>query len=397
MTTIAVIVAAGRGIRANNDNSLNIPKQYRRLGNHTVLTKTLSAFLNHPAINAAITVIHPSDNDLYHQSIVALDHEPLPPVYGDATRQGSVLAGLRALKTAKPVTVLIHDAARPFVSMELIDRVTDGLKTHRAVLPALTVTDTIKRERSGGFVEETIDRSGLWRAQTPQGFYFEDILAAHEAAAKFESKQTFTDDASIAEWHGIDVALVKGAEKNIKLTTPEDFEQARQILKGAVMKCGKVRTGTGFDVHGFTKGDHVILCGVKIAHDKSLKGHSDADVALHALTDALLGTIAEGDIGTHFPPSDPKWKNAPSNLFLHDAAQRIEARGGRIENVDITLICETPKIGPHREAMRAKIAEFLTLDIGQVSVKATTTEGLGFTGRREGISAMAAASVWLPE
>jgi len=319
----------------------------------------------------------------------------LPPVAGGATRQQSVRAGLEALAQHAPDKVLIHDAARPFLDAPLIGRVIAGLDFHAAALPGLPVTDTLKRA-VGGRVTETLDRHALWRAQTPQGFHFAAILAAHRAAATSGAAE-FTDDAGLAEWFGLEVSLVEGAEANRKLTTAEDFVMADEHLqRGGVRKAPTIRVASGYDVHVLGPGDAVILCGVAIPHHQRLIGHSDADVGLHALTDALLGAIGDGDIGVHFPPSDERWRGATSELFLKDAAGRIAARGGEIVHVDLTFLCEAPRIGPYRDQMRGSVAAMLGLDIGQVSVKATTNEGLGFIGRGEGIAAMATATVSLP-
>lgn len=313
---------------------------------------------------------------------------------GGATRQLSVRAGLESLADVSPRHVLIHDAARPFTDAGLIKRVIDGLSDHDGVVPALAVTDTLKLA-SGGVIEGTLERTNLWGVQTPQGFDFKKLLDAHRAAAK-DAKTEFTDDSSVAEWHGLRVGLVEGSPMNIKLTTNTDFEVAEERLRASGKSAiPAFRLGQGFDVHAFGEGDHVILCGVKIPFEKSLKGHSDADVGLHALTDALLGAIGDGDIGAHFPPGDPQWRGASSDQFLLDAASRVSARQGSIVNVDVTLICETPRIGPHRQAMRERIAEILQINVARVSVKATTTEGLGFTGRGEGIAAQASAMVQL--
>jgi 2-C-methyl-D-erythritol 4-phosphate cytidylyltransferase/2-C-methyl-D-erythritol 2,4-cyclodiphosphate synthase len=306
-----------------------------------------------------------------------------------------VRAGLEALSSRAPDKVLIHDAARPFVDASLITRVIDGLAAHQAALPCLAVTDTLKKTR-GGRVVGTVDRSELARAQTPQGFRYDAILDAHRAATA-QGLPEFTDDAGLAEWFGVEVAMVEGSEANRKLTTAEDLRLADELMQlEAGARAGSIRVASGYDVHAFGPGDSVMLCGVKIPHSKKLLGHSDADVALHALTDALLGTIADGDIGAHFPPSDARWRGASSELFLKHAAERIAAKGGSIVNVDVTLLCESPRIGPHRDQLRARIAEMLALDISQVSVKATTNEGLGFIGRGEGIAAMATATVRLP-
>jgi 2-C-methyl-D-erythritol 4-phosphate cytidylyltransferase/2-C-methyl-D-erythritol 2,4-cyclodiphosphate synthase len=299
-----------------------------------------------------------------------------------------VRLGLESLAAAPPARVLIHDAARPFVDRGTIDRVLAALDDAPGAIPALPVKDTVKRGLSGR-VAETLDRTALWRAQTPQGFDYAAIFAAHRAAQGSE----LSDDAAVAERAGLAVRLVAGSEANFKVTTAEDLEQAERLL---LARHGDVRTGQGFDVHAFGPGDHVWLCGVKVAHEGGLVGHSDADVGLHALTDAILGALGAGDIGQHFPPSDPKWRGAPSHLFLSHAGALVASAGGRIAHLDVTLICERPKIGPHRDAMVARIAEILGLERGRISVKATTTEGLGFTGRGEGIAAQAVATIRLP-
>jgi 2-C-methyl-D-erythritol 4-phosphate cytidylyltransferase/2-C-methyl-D-erythritol 2,4-cyclodiphosphate synthase len=291
--------------------------------------------------------------------------------------------------------VLIHDAARPFVSTELISRVIGSLDAHQAALPCLPVTDTLKWVARGQVVG-TAERDQLWRAQTPQGFRFDAILAAHRAAAR-EPAREFTDDAGVAEWFGLDVALVEGSEDNRKLTTAEDLRIADELLKPAGVRAdAAIRVAQGYDVHAFGAGDAVILCGVTIPHPKKLIGHSDADVGLHALTDALLGTIAEGDIGVHFPPSDARWRGVASEVFLKHAASLVKERGGTVVHADVTLLCEAPRIGPYRDLMRSRIAEMLGIEVSQVSIKATTNEGLGFIGRGEGIAAMATATVRLP-
>lgn len=379
--TVALIVAAGRGRRFGGD----LPKQYHDLAGRMVLRHTLAAFATNPQVNAVRAVIHPDDRQLY--DIAATGLPVLDPVDGGASRQDSVRFGLESLEALAPDRVLIHDAARPFVDAGTISRVIAALGEQDAVLPVVPVADTLKRGQDG-LVIDTVSRDGLFRAQTPQGFRFERILAAHRATAG----QELTDDAAVAERAGMRVALVAGAEDNVKITTAADLERARRLFEGA----GEIRTGSGYDVHRFSEGDGTWLCGIKVPHEFGLLGHSDADVGLHALTDALLGAIAAGDIGHHFPPSDPRWKGAPSHLFLAHAATLIAARGGRIVNVDVTLICERPKVGPHRPAMTTRLAEILGIDQGRISVKATTTEELGFTGRREGIAAQATASVWLP-
>ncbi len=345
--------------------------------------RSLSAFLNHPEVASVQAVIHPSHHGLYDEAVRGLS---LPaPVDGGATRQDSVARGLESLAAQAPSRVLIHDAVRPLVDHDVISRVLAALETSPGAVPALAVADTLKRG-DGEFVETTVDRRELWRAQTPQGFRFEDILSAHRQLGGEE----LTDDAAVAERAGLAVAIVEGAEDNFKVTRTGDLLRAERVLG-----LGEIRTGMGFDVHRFGPGDHVMICGVAVPHDFGLEGHSDADVGLHAITDALLGAIGAGDIGSHFPPSDPQWKDADSEVFLRHAGERVGARGGSISNIDVTLVCERPKIGPHREAMAGRVAEILGLAVDRVSVKATTTEGLGFTGRGEGIVAQAVATVRL--
>lgn len=394
MSVAALIVAAGRGTRAVEAGAA--PKQYRLLGGLPMLARSIGAFAHHPNVDAVAVVINPDDTDLYAATSAPFATRLRAAVPGGARRQDSVRLGLEALAARDaPSAVLIHDAARPFADADLITRVIAGLKSHAGALPCLPITDTLKRGADGR-VTGTVDRTELWRAQTPQGFRFDAILAAHRAAAQ-DPTLIFTDDASVAEWYGLDVALVEGAEDNRKLTTAEDFRIADEMLqRGAARSAASTRVATGYDVHAFGPGDAVILCGVRIPHERALQGHSDADVALHALTDALLGTIGAGDIGVHFPPSDARWRGAPSEIFLRHAASLVAERGGEIVHVDISLICEGPRIAPYRDAMRARIAELLGLGDGQVSIKATTNEGLGFIGRGEGIAAMATATVSLP-
>ncbi len=360
----------------------------------SVLRRTLEALAASGAVSQLQVVIHADDAASYEAACAGFPGSLLPPVVGGATRQASVLAGLEALAAQQhqPDCVLIHDAARPFIDTATVARVAEALRAHDGAIPALPVADTLKRANASGLIGATVHRDGLWRAQTPQGFRFAAILAAHRRAAG-EGLSDLTDDAAVAETAGLRVALVVGSERNRKLTTAEDFILAERDLSAPSLP--DVRTGTGFDVHRLADGDHVWLGGVRIAHSHRLEGHSDADVALHALTDALLGAIGDGDIGQHFPPSDPQWRGANSRIFLEDAARRVRARGGHIGNVDLTILCELPKIGPHRDAMRDAIAAMLGIDISRVGVKATTTEGLGFTGRREGIAAMATATVIL--
>ncbi len=358
-----------------------------------VLRHSLATFLAHPGIDRIAVVIHPDDAALYAETVAPFSDRLTAPVIGGATRQESVLLGLQALAAASPSHVLIHDAARPFIDPETISRVLDGLEHHAGVIAAEPVTDTLKRAGGDGTITGTVQRDGLWRAQTPQGFHFEAILDAHRKAAA-AGQSAFTDDAALAEWAGLKVSVVRGSPLNLKITSAEDFAIAERLA--AAPSAFEPRTGTGFDVHRFIPGDHVWLCGIRIDHDATLEGHSDADAPLHALTDAILGALGEGDIGQHFPPDDPKWKGARSRLFVEDAAGRVRARGGRISNVDITILCERPKIGPHRAAMQQAIADMLGIDPSRIGIKATTTEQLGFTGRREGLAAMASATVLLP-
>lgn len=380
MNVAALIVAAGRGNRAGP----GAPKQYRQLAGEPVLRRTLSAFAAHPLISSVMAVIHEDDREAYGVASAGLA-KLLDPCPGGATRQASVRAGLERLAASPPDYVLIHDGARPLVSARLIADCVSALAEHAGALAALAVTDTIRRATAEGLAGETVDRTGLWRAQTPQAFRFGAILDAHRRA----SGDDYTDDVAVAAAACIDIAMVEGDEDNIKITSAEDIRRAERII----MRGGDVRTGTGFDVHRFGPGDHVWLCGVKVPHAFGLVGHSDADAGLHAITDAILGAIGAGDIGQHFPPSDPKWKGARSDIFLAHAAALARDAGARISNVDLTLICEQPKIGPHVPAMRKRIAEILSLDMARVSVKATTTEGLGFTGRGEGIAAQALATL----
>ncbi len=390
-TATAIIVAAGRGARAGAGG----PKQYRALAGKAVLARTAQAFLSHPEIARVRVIIHRDDDDLYtHAMAPLLDHPKLmAPVYGGKERQDSVRLGLESLGADAPAVVLIHDAARPFIDAATISRVIAGARTHGGAIAALPVFDTIKRAQDGGarMIAGTTPREGLWRAQTPQGFQFAAILAAHQNAAG----EALTDDAAVAERAGISVALVNGSPDNMKITQAEDFGMAELLLARNVAMY-EFRSGHGFDVHAFDDGNAVIICGVDIPHDKKLKGHSDADVGMHALTDAILGAIAQGDIGDHFPPSEAKWKGAPSRIFLEKARDLVAQADGEITHCDVTIICEAPKIGPHRGAMRQSLAEILGVDVARISVKATTTEQLGFTGRREGISALATASVKLP-
>jgi len=384
--TAAIIVAAGRGLRAGSGG----PKQYRTIGGRTVIARAMEPFCCHPQIFAVQPVLNPDDAAMFNEAAGALSYQA--PVGGGATRQDSVRAGLEALAAQSPDIVLIHDAARPFVTAAVISRAIDAADRTGAAVPAIAVTDTIKLVGDGGHVEATPERARLRIAQTPQAFRFDAILEAHRSA-KRTGRDDFTDDAALAEWAGLTVATFEGDPANMKLTTPEDFVREEARL-GAML--GDVRTGTGYDVHAFGDGDHVMICGVRVPHSRGFLAHSDGDVGLHALVDAILGALADGDIGSHFPPSDPQWKNAASDRFLKYAVDRVAARGGRVAHLDVTLICERPKIGPLREAMRARIAEITGVALSRVAVKATTSERLGFTGREEGIAAMASATIRLP-
>jgi len=386
----AVIVAAGRGERAGQ--SAEGPKQYRSIGGRPVIAHTLDTFLSHPRISDVVVAIHADDEDLFRAAAPAAPN--LRAVRGGASRQDSVRLALQALEEAGPDIVLIHDAVRPFADHGLIGRVIAAADEGLGALPALAVADTLKRG-ANGLVKGTVSRDGLFAAQTPQGFPFRPILEAHRKAAA-EGRSDFTDDAAIAEWAGLPVRLVEGSPDNVKLTWARDIALADQRMQLMSTTFPDVRTGNGYDVHRFGEGNHVTLCGVKIPFDKGLSGHSDADVGLHALTDALLATKGLGDIGTHFPPSDPQWKGAPSRIFVEHAAKLVREHGGRIANVDVTLICEAPKVGPHRAAMTAALTEMLGISGDRVSIKATTNEKLGFLGRGEGIAAIATATVVYP-
>ena len=377
MEVAAVIVAAGRGTRAGPGG----PKQYRGLAGRTVLERTLDAFLTHPAIDRVQPVVHGDDMATF--AALGLAHPRLAaPVAGGATRQASVLCGLEAMSNDPPSLVLIHDAARPFVSAQTIETVIGAARKHGAAIPVLPVADTLKR-LDGERIVATVDRDALGRAQTPQGFGYEALLRAHRSG-----RPGATDDAALFEAAGLAVHVVPGDPSNVKLTTARDLEEATRMLSTP-----DVRVGHGYDTHRLTSGEAVWLCGVRIDHTARLDGHSDADVGLHALTDAVLATIAAGDIGDHFPPSDPKWKGVASDRFLRHAARLVREGGGRITHADVTLVCEAPKIGPHRAAMRDTIAGILELDVARVSVKATTNERIGFVGREEGIVALATATV----
>ncbi len=381
-TTYALIVAAGRGTRFGGA----LPKQYLPLGGRSVLRHAVAAFATHPRIAGVQVVIREEDSKIFAEAVAGI--AVMPPVAGGAERQDSVRLGLEALVPHDPARALIHDAARPFPDPALIGRVLDALDRTPAAIPALPLGDTIKRVVDGA-IRETIDRAQLWRAQTPQGFHFKAILAAHRAVAG----QVLTDDAAVAEAAGMAPIVVLGSEDNLKVTTAQDLAAAERLLAA---RTGDIRVGQGFDVHPFGPGDQIMVCGVAIPHDASLVGHSDADVGLHALTDALLGAIGAGDIGMHFPPAEPRWRRAASDRFLAHAAALVREKGGEIAAVDVTIICERPKIAPHRARMIERVAAILGISPARVSVKATTTERLGFTGRGEGIAAQAVATVRLP-
>lgn len=402
MSIAAIIVAAGRGSRAGE----GLPKQYRSAGGRTVLTRTLDAFGAADEIDAIVVAIHPDDAAFYDAAVggatQAVRDKLAAPVSGGATRQSSVYAGLATLDPARFDRVLVHDAARPFISGALITAACAALDKRDAAIPGIAVIDTIKRIAPDGLVVETPPRDALRAVQTPQAFRLATLRAAHEKALA-AARDDFTDDGALAEWAGLPVLVFPGDPANIKLTHERDFRNMeRRDEMGRAMFAEHsqslvTRVGTGFDVHAFGPGDHVMLGGVSIPHDRGVVAHSDGDVVLHALTDAILGALADGDIGTHFPPSDPQWRGASSDRFLEHAIGKVRARGGEIDLLDVTVLAEEPRIGRHREAIRAKIAEIAGVPVDDVSIKATTTEKLGFTGRREGIAAQAAATIRLPK
>jgi 2-C-methyl-D-erythritol 4-phosphate cytidylyltransferase / 2-C-methyl-D-erythritol 2,4-cyclodiphosphate synthase len=382
----AVLVAAGRGVRAGGQG----PKQYREIGGEPVIRSSLKGLAGHPDITMVQPVIHPDDVALFRVAAAGLD--VLEPVFGGATRQASVRAGLEVLSSRGPNLVLVHDAARPFASPALISRAIAAAGAWGAAIPAIPIADTVKTVDSSGVVTGTIDRAQLRLVQTPQAFAFATLLAAHHRAHA-AGREDFSDDAALAEWAGIKVSTFEGEVRNMKLTTTDDFVRLEAAELAALTD---VRTGFGYDVHAFGPGDHVTLGGVRIAHVQGLSGHSDADVVLHALVDAILGALADGDIGVHFAPSDPQWRGASSDRFLAFAIERLRARGGRIAHLDANVVCEAPRIGPHRDAMRMRIAAIAGIEVTRVAVKATTSEKLGFIGRSEGMAAFATATVRLP-
>ncbi len=390
-----LVVAAGRGSRVGGGR----PKQYRSLAGRPLLAHSLCAIYRAAPDAIILPVIHPDDLDLYQDSLVGLDAAVAmrlkDPAYGGATRQESVLSGLEALcsdRVDTPKFVLIHDAARLFASEELISRAVAAAKAHGAAIPGVAVTDTIKEVDSQSGVIATPPRAQLRAVQTPQAFRFDLILDAHRKAAA-AGKNELTDDGAIAEWAGHRVHVFEGDAANMKVTSSEDLALAEARL---IRELQDIRTGQGYDVHAFGPGGHIWLGGLKVAHDHGLLGHSDADVLSHAITDALLGALADGDIGSHFPPSDPQWRGAASKIFLSAAAGKVRARGGMIAHVDATIVCERPKVGPHRDAIRASLAEIMDIPVGRVAIKATTSERLGFTGREEGIASLAIATIRLP-
>lgn len=380
MRTAGLVVAAGRGLRLGGD----IPKQYHPLGSTSVFAASLRAIADHPRIDVTLAVIHPDDRNRFDDTLAAAGLEGLRAVAGADTRTGSVRNGLEALAADPPDRVLIHDAARPFLPASLIDALIDALDDDVAALPALPVVDALWLGPSGR-AEAPVARDDLWRAQTPQAFRYAEILAAHRA-----NGMDAADDIAVARAAGHAVRLVPGAEENFKITTPDDLAWARRVAAAAAPD---IRTGNGFDVHRFGAGDAVTLCGVTLPFSRGLAGHSDADVGMHAVTDAIFGALGEGDIGQWYPPTDPQWKGAASHIFLAKAAERARARGYAIGHLDCTLVCEAPRIGPHAAEMRGALARIAGIEPDRVSVKATTSEGLGFTGRGEGVAALATATL----
>jgi len=381
----AVVVAAGRGTRAG----LDYPKQYRAMGGSPMVRESLRVFTSHPEVDLVVPVIHPDDGARFAAAAEGLDLAR--PVTGAATRQGSVRAGLEALSANAPVIVLVHDAARPFTSAALVSRAIAAAAKSGAAIPGLPVTDTVKLVDGDGGIAATLNRAALRTVQTPQAFAYPALLDAHRRAAA-QGREDFPDDAALAEWAGLKVSVFEGEAGNMKMTIPEDFARAERDAQSLT----DIRTGIGYDIHAFDIGDHVWLGGVRIPHERKLAGHSDADVALHALTDAILGALADGDIGVHFPPSDERWRGASSDRFLQFAIERVRARGGQVGHLDVAIVCEAPKVNPHRDAMRQRIAEIAGLSIDRVGVDATTNEKLGSIGKGEGIAAYATATIRLP-
>jgi 2-C-methyl-D-erythritol 4-phosphate cytidylyltransferase / 2-C-methyl-D-erythritol 2,4-cyclodiphosphate synthase len=387
-----IVVAAGRGVRFGTE----VPKQYLRFAGRSTLSYALHSFVQHPLVQRIIAVIHPDDERMFLDAVpeygTELSSGRLAHAFGGATRQASVNEGLEALAKDDPDVVLVHDAARPFISTELVTRAIQAAEDFGAAVPLLPVVDTINQLGPDGRLAGTVDRTTMRVVQTPQAFKFKPLIEAHRAARAVGKAGDFTDDGSLIEWRGHKIGGFTGEPDAFKLTINADIRRAEQIIDSML----ESRAATGYDVHAFGDGDHVWLGGVKIGHDRGLVGHSDADPVLHALTDAILGCLGDGDIGTHFPPSDPQWKGVASKLFLAHAAALVKARGGRIVHLDASIVCEAPKIGPHREAMRMAIAEASGIDVSRIGLKATTSERLGFTGRKEGIAALATATVKLP-
>ena len=382
----AVVVAAGRGTRTG----LDYPKQYKVMGGSPMVRESLRVFTTHPEVDVVLPVIHPDDTVRFVTAAEGLD--VARPVPGAATRQGSVHAGLEALSRDASAIVLVHDAARPFTSAALVSRAIAAVTKSGAAVPGLSITDTVKLIDDEGGVAATLNRAALRAVQTPQSFAYPALLDAHRRAAAAH-RDDFPDDAALAEWAGLKVSVFEGERGNMKMTTADDFARAERDAQSL----SDIRTGIGYDIHAFdTGGDHVWLGGVKIPHERKLAGHSDADVALHALTDAVLGALADGDIGVHFPPSDEKWRAASSDMFLKFAVERVKARGGQVSHLDVAIVAETPKVNPHRDEMRARIAQIAGVSIDRVGVKATTNEKLGAIGRAEGVAAYATATVRLP-
>lgn len=388
---VALITASGRGSRLSG-NVEGMPKQYLPLAGVPMLRHAILAFLNHPGINDVICTIHPDDIKLYEEAVIGLDL--LNPVFGGETRQISVRNGLEALREYNPKKVLIHDGARPFVTKRVINGILGKLETHPAVIPAIAVEDTIKKYGDGK-IKWTIERDNLWRAQTPQGFLYEDILNAHHAFRDMN----FTDDAAHGEYAGIPVAIVPGSQNNFKITTEEDYERAKRIASMHIENVHEeIRSGIGYDVHAFRlkkegESNHIRIGGIDIEFDRKIEAHSDGDVAIHAIIDAILGAICEGDIGEHFPPSDPKWENCDSKEMLKQVNHLLRKKGAKIINLDLTIICEEPKISKHKAKIKESLAKVLNIDLNRINIKATTTEKLGFLGRKEGIAAEAICNV----
>ena len=379
LETVALIVSAGRGRRISGKT----PKQYLPLGGETILSKTARAFINHKKIDAVRIVIHPDDQDLYDTATGGLNL--LSPVYGGPERQDSVRNGLESLEELSPLNVLIHDSVRPFVSHSLIDRILNMLLDGKGCIPGVPIMDAIKLLDDGKIVK-SLERSNIWRVQTPQGFPFDQILAAHRSLIG----NNLADDAAVAEAYGLSVVVVQGLLDNEKITNKEDLERAMQKYS---LKLPDIRVGNGYDVHRFSKGDFVTICGIKIPFSFGLEGHSDADVGLHALTDAILGALGKGDIGEYFPSTDEQWRNASSHIFLRHAGEVLSSMNASVQNLDITIICEVPKISPYRDEMKNNICEILSISPSRVNVKGKTNETLGFIGRKEGIAAQATATI----